>query len=481
MVSFTHEDQGTSEEAWAASGLASLPELPLDAGDLADGAVIVLAAHPDDESLGAGGLIARLHGAGVPVSVLLCTAGEASHPGSPTTTPDRLAARRLLEFGAALTRLAPGAPWQYLQLPDGRLAAHREQIRSALSVAAAGSGHNGGPVIVMAPYRHDGHTDHDTVGSVAAEVCAAQGHGLLEYPIWYWLWAGPEDPAWQSWQRVALAPAEQRAKAEAMAAHASQTQPLSGLPGDEVLLPEAFRAHFERSWETFAWQRPATQPALRPAAQPEASSAETGGHAGTGRIPAAYAAADAEAVFDAVHGRDEDPWQYNTSWYEERKRALTLAALPRPHYGSGLEIGCSIGTLSLDLARRSSGFLAVDASSTAVERAAARLAQVPGAAARHLTVPSHWPEGTYDLVVVSEIGYYLSPAELSELLDRIRGAMEPGGTLLLCHWRHPIAGWELDGDAVHAAARQHLDWPAAGMYRERDFIVEVFTAPEPGR
>ena len=108
MVNFTHHDAGTSEAAWAGSPAARLPELPLDDAALAGRAFIVLAAHPDDESLGAGGLLARLHAVGATVRVLLCTAGEGSHPGSPTTTPEQLAAVRLQEFGDALRRLLGG-------------------------------------------------------------------------------------------------------------------------------------------------------------------------------------------------------------------------------------------------------------------------------------------------------------------------------------------------------------------------------------
>ena len=80
--------------------------------------------------------------------------------------------------------------------------------------------------------------------------------------------------------------------------------------------------------------------------------------------------------------------------------------------------------------------------------------------------------------MVSEVGYYLSPAELAGLFDRIEGALMPGGTLALCHWRHPVSGWELDGDSVHAAARRHLGWTGGGIYQERDFILEVFLAPD---
>jgi LmbE family N-acetylglucosaminyl deacetylase/SAM-dependent methyltransferase len=461
VVSFTHRDAGTSEAGWAGSGVAKLPELPLDAAELAGSAFVVLAAHPDDESLGAGGLMARLRDVGAHVSVLLCTAGEHSHPGSPTTTPEQLAATRLSEFGGALGQLLPGSEWRYLALPDGDLAGHREEIRAALLeavlAARAAAGVPADRIVLVAPYRHDGHTDHDVLGSVAAGLATAGGHGLLEYPIWYWLWADPSDPAWQSWLQVPLGPGERQSKAAAMAAHTSQVRALSGQPGDEVLLPPAFLAHFERSWETFAWQRPGARIA-----------------------GASYTADDAELVFDAVHTGTADPWQYTTSWYEQRKRSLTLAALPRQSYAAGLEIGCSIGTLSVELAQRCSHFLAVDASSAALAHAAPRLAHLPAAETRRLTIPQEWPEGRFDLIVVSEVGYYLAPDELAGLLSRVEAALLPGGTLVLCHWRHAISGWELDGDSVHAAARRQLGWAGAGLYQEADFVLEVLTAPDSG-
>jgi LmbE family N-acetylglucosaminyl deacetylase/SAM-dependent methyltransferase len=514
MVTFTHNDAGTSEAAWAGSRAAGLPELPLDDAALAGRAFIVLAAHPDDESLGAGGLLARLHAVGATVRVLLCTAGEGSHPGSSTTTPEQLAAIRLQEFGLALERLSAGRAgdleWRCLGLPDGQLAGHRELIRAAASEAAAGCGHAADEIVLVAPYRSDGHTDHDVLGSVAAELSAAAGHALLEYPVWYWLWAapedqdvlagphdaaGPDDPAgaagaddpdgpagaaWRGWFRLPLRPAELAAKAAAMAAHISQVQPLSGLPGDEMLLPPAFLAHFERTWETFAWH-PAEGPADGGSGvgsdAPAKNARAENGQADSGS-PRPYAAGDAERLFDAVHARDEDPWRYTSSWYEQRKRSLTLAALPGSSYTAGLEIGCSIGILSAELAPRCGTFLAVDASGTALDRAARRLAHLPAATTRHLTVPNEWPTGSFDLVVISEVGYYLSPAELTELFDRVEGSLMPGGTLALCHWRNPVSGWELDGDAVHAAARRRPGWTGCGLYQERDFILEVFLAPD---
>lgn len=454
MVSFSHADTGTAESEWEGSGVAVLPELPLDQDELAAMAFIVLAAHPDDETLGAGGFLARLNAAGAAIDVLLCTAGEASHPDSPTTTPDQLAALRLAEFRAAVSGLAPGAAREFLHFRDGHLDADRDRIAAAVKESIAASGRPANQVVIVAPYRSDGHTDHDVLGAVAAEVAAQGGHGLLEYPVWYWLWASPADGAWQSWVRVPLTADEQRAKAAALLAHTSQTEPLSDQPGDEALLAAGFVDHFSRPWETFAWHRPA---------------------GGTNT------AGDAERIFDVVHGGNADPWSYTTSWYERRKRALTLAILPDAEYGSGLEIGCSIGTLSVELAARCREYVAVDASSAALVQAAERLGGHPAARTLHLTVPQHWPEGRFDLAVVSETGYYLTAEELAELFARVQGSLNPGGTLLLCHWRHPVTGWELDGDTVHAMARQQLRWPTAGLYREKDFVLEVFVSPGPDR
>jgi LmbE family N-acetylglucosaminyl deacetylase len=451
MVTFAHADAGTAEDEWLQAGVGSLPEFPLDDVELAARTVVVLAAHPDDETLGAGGLIARLADLGAAIRVVLCSAGEASHPHSPTTTPDELAARRLQEFGEAMTALGVGDRWTFLGLPDGQLGQHRPAIHDALRAAVRDAGDGGSPsdVVLVAPFRRDGHTDHDVAGSVAAQLAEASGYGLLEYPIWYWLWANAADGRWRSWVRFDLTARGRKGKFAALQAHRSQTEPLSGQPGDEALLQEHFVDHFRRAWETFAWTPP------------------TGSNT----------AADAERVFDAVHRESSDPWDYASSWYEKRKRALTMAALPHPRYAAGLELGCSTGVLSADLAQRCEHLLCVDASSRALASADARLAGNPGATTAHMTVPAQWPAGRFDLIVISEVGYYLTPAELDAVLDKSVDSLLPGGALVLCHWRGPISGWSLDGDSVHAAARSRVRWPSAAVYREKAFILETFIAP----
>ena len=452
-MTFSHTDTGTSEAAWAASGLSTMPELPLDPTELAAMRFVVLAAHPDDETLGAGGLMASLVASGAKVEVLLCTAGEGSHPDSPTTTPEKLAQVRLAEFSEALTALGLKDHWTFLGLPDRGLAGQAEAIAGAVRGAAHRLPGNADTLALVAPYRADGHGDHDALGAVAAEVAREDGHALLEYPIWFWHWASTQDREWRDWVRFHLDQPARRAKQRAMAGHATQVQPLSPLPGDETLLSSDFLEHFSRSFEVFAWT-----PAPPPSEE-------------------VYSSRDAEAVFDGVHDGSADPWNYTGSWYERRKRALTLAALPDPSYENCLEVGCSIGTLTAELAGRCRSLLAVDASGSAVRQARQLLEGLPGVHLEQRVLPGDWPEGNYDLVVVSEVGYYLAPEELATLWDRVEASLEPGGTLLLCHWRHPIKGWELDGDTVHALARQRLGWRTAGLYQERDFVLEVLVAP----
>ena len=129
-VVFDHRHGGTAAAAWQDAGLARLPAVRAVAGRL-----VVLAAHPDDETLGAGGLIAAAARAGATVTVLIATDGAASHPDSPTYRPDELAALRRREVTAAVAHLAPRADLRLLDLPDGRLAEHAGALEDALDDA----------------------------------------------------------------------------------------------------------------------------------------------------------------------------------------------------------------------------------------------------------------------------------------------------------------------------------------------------------
>ncbi|AZZ57138.1 class I SAM-dependent DNA methyltransferase [Rathayibacter iranicus] len=178
------------------------------------------------------------------------------------------------------------------------------------------------------------------------------------------------------------------------------------------------------------------------------------------------------SYFDELYARHEDPWGYTSRWYEQRKRALTLASLPEQRYGSVLEIGASIGVLAEALADRADRLLALDFSAAAVERAARRLAPLEHVRVEHHDITSGVPEGPFDLVVLSEVGYYLRPTALASVLHSIRESLAPSGELVTVHWRHPIEGLELDGDAVQAAVAE-LGLHRLARHEEEDLLLDV--------
>ncbi|MGB9033479.1 MAG: PIG-L family deacetylase, partial [Paeniglutamicibacter sp.] len=107
MVNFSHTDPGTPEAMWVEAGVGELPPLPAEAEPGRAPMVLILSAHPDDETLGAGGLVRLALAAGARVHVIVATAGEASHPGSPGHPPERLARIRAAELEEALAALGP--------------------------------------------------------------------------------------------------------------------------------------------------------------------------------------------------------------------------------------------------------------------------------------------------------------------------------------------------------------------------------------
>ncbi len=141
------------------------------------------------------------------------------------------------------------------------------------------------------------------------------------------------------------------------------------------------------------------------------------------------------ASFDRLYRETADPWNYETSPYEAEKYARCLALLPPRRFGRALEVGCSIGVMSEAIARRCDSLLGLDFAPTAVERARAR--RIPGARFEVAGVPEGWPEGRWDLIVLSEVLYYLSPAALDEAIRRVVDTLAPGGVCLVAGYLGP--------------------------------------------
>jgi LmbE family N-acetylglucosaminyl deacetylase len=228
---------GTGEADWGAwPPLAALPAVSVAAW----GSAVIFAAHPDDEVLGAGGIIALLAAAGARLRVVAVTDGEASHPGRPAAARAELAARRAAERSAALTALGAGtAEVVRLGLPDAGLAGHEAGLAARVPELAAGFD------VCLAPWTGDLHADHEAVGRAAR---AAAGR-VLHYPVWMWHWARPADERvpWGQAGRVLLPDGARDRKQAAIACFGSQLEDRGD--GAGPVLSGEFAAHFGRGYE----------------------------------------------------------------------------------------------------------------------------------------------------------------------------------------------------------------------------------------
>ena len=180
--------------------------------------------------------------------------------------------------------------------------------------------------------------------------------------------------------------------------------------------------------------------------------------------------------FKTLYLASNDPWSFRTRWYEARKRSLALAMLPYPMFARGFEPGCGNGELTIGLGRRCDRLIATDC----VERAAA-LAKARMAGHAHVTVscrsmPREWPSGYFDLIVISELAYYLDADALAELAGRAEQSLTGRSVLLLCHWRHPVKDFPLSGNVVHDYFRCRIRLQHQALHEERDFLIELWGA-----
>jgi LmbE family N-acetylglucosaminyl deacetylase len=227
---------GTDERTWATWPLLST--LPLARLDGVRSAVIV-AAHPDDEVLGAGGLISMLAASGARLLLVAVTDGEGSHRGH--AFPARLARRRVAETTAALGALgAQSAEVVRLGLPDTGLDRREDELAAALAPLVAGFD------LCLAPWDRDMHPDHEAAGRAARR---AGPRALYCFPVWMWHWAFPADPRvpWYQVLRVPLPPSAASRKRAAITCFASQTEDRGH--GLGPVLAHGMIAHFTRAME----------------------------------------------------------------------------------------------------------------------------------------------------------------------------------------------------------------------------------------
>ncbi|MGI8666111.1 MAG: PIG-L deacetylase family protein [Jatrophihabitans sp.] len=227
---------------WLAMAPATVSELVAPGRRL-----VVIAPHPDDEILGSAGLLRGCVELGRMVMVIAVTDGEASHPGSSRWPTDRLRRQRRAESEAALAVLGlPPTALRRLGLPDGGISDSYPQLHQRLLALI------GPDDVVLAPWRSDGHPDHEAVGQAAAEVCAEVDAQLLEVPIWGWHWARPEHPDFP-WPRAIAVPLDEltvQCKRRAVRVFVSQLRP-DPSTGAGPILPDWALARLVHRCEVF--------------------------------------------------------------------------------------------------------------------------------------------------------------------------------------------------------------------------------------
>ena len=181
--------------------------------------------------------------------------------------------------------------------------------------------------------------------------------------------------------------------------------------------------------------------------------------------------------FDAMYQAASDPWGFEDRWYEQRKYAVSLAQLPSARYRSAFEPGCSIGVFTHLLARRCDALLSCDVAAAAVHAAAGRTRDLPHVRVEQRDVSRHWP-GRFDLIVFSEILYYFGDHDLEQALKNAVTALEPEGTLLAVHWRHPVTDYPRSGDDVHRVLAAQPGLARLARHTDPDFLAEVYIRTE---
>ena len=183
----------------------------------------------------------------------------------------------------------------------------------------------------------------------------------------------------------------------------------------------------------------------------------------------------ATPYFDQLFAGNDDPWAFRQRWYEQRKRALTLAVLTRPHYTSIFEPGCANGELSAELAARCDRLVCCDTAAAAVALAQTRLLGFAHAQVHQRRLPQEWPTGQFDLIVLSELCYYLDANDLQRLIDCALNALTDNGQLLACHWRPRIEGCPQTAEQVHELLAQRLGMPHLMQHHESDFLLDLWS------
>ena len=180
--------------------------------------------------------------------------------------------------------------------------------------------------------------------------------------------------------------------------------------------------------------------------------------------------------FKDIYDRSEDPWNFETSAYEAAKYAATIAALPNKQEERVLEVGCSIGVLTLLLAQRCTHLLAIDVSQKALDIATRRCEHVRNVTFKKASFPKELPADQFNLIMVSEVAYYLSAADWKAAIGALYERLVSGGHIVLVHWLPEVPDYPQTGDEVHDRFEQLMRDKMKSVFSNRaeNYRIDVW-------
>jgi LmbE family N-acetylglucosaminyl deacetylase/precorrin-6B methylase 2 len=359
--------------------------------------------------------------------------GEAAFPALGKVEREDLGRRRRHELAESLRAQGLGdSEVHWLGLPDSGLIGHGDELVAALRGLLADAD------CCLLPWPHDPHPDHSTVGKAVLAAAPVTTH-CWSYPIWMWHWTAEESTEipWRHAHAHLLTAAQLGRKLAGIRAFVSQLE--RGPDGADPILPPDVVEHFNRDSEVlFREPRRRSAPLDR---------------------------------FRELYAAHADPWHTEDSWYERRKRAVLLATLPRERYRHVVEPACGVGALTAQLATRAGKVHAFDAVPKAAETTRRR--GLPGVTVARSMLPEGFPDEPADLVVLSEILYYLSDEDLRKTVDNAITGLMPGGDLVLVHWRPWAPEATRDAAEAHELVAGRPELTTLVEHRDEEFLLHV--------
>lgn len=429
-----------TEKEVSKNHLYNSPYLNLDGLKRDIGKLMVLAPHPDDESLGCGGLISLLRKAQSEVHIVFMTDGSASHTKSSEFPPNRLAEVREQEAIEASSILGVELHCiTFLRLKDSKMHTISKKRSDELVADLVKMFSSGAFNALAIPWRRDPHCDHISTYEIGARMLDRVGLVCtkIEYPIW--LWKNGKIGDWPAQNEVnpyrLRIDAVTNVKQQAIRAHRSQLGELIMDDSDGFVLTDDLLVPFRTNIEYYFFTNGRNRETL------------------------------GQVYFNRLYKENPDPWNFKSSIYELDKYRISIAALGKNKFENALEIGCSVGVHSGLLADVCMALLGVDISEVALNQARIACKEKSNVQFKQLNILTRFPSDNYDLITFCEIGYYFKEEDLLKIFNKIDKSLLYGGKLLFVHWTPYVPDYPLTGSRVHAYFEEYA--LQNGRYIER--------------